>query len=142
MSDKNKFDRGIELVVSAVISRDNGDILLTRSAKWNNKWTLPGGHVEVGESLKDALRREILEETGLLVEPKEVAAVGELVGSADFHRPAHFVYIDFACEALSDDIKLDGSELSEYVWVEPGQALTYDLAESFDETIEKYIEKQ
>jgi len=57
-----------EPTVGALIVDQQGKILLARSHKWFDKYTLPGGHIEVGESMADAVRREVKEEVGLDVE--------------------------------------------------------------------------
>ena len=134
-----KFPRGVEIVGSAIIENDKGEILLVKSPKWSNKWTMPGGHIEPGERISDALEREAEEETGLKLKPVGIIAFGELIGSKDFHRPAHFIYFDLLCKLASHDVKLDNVELKEYKWVKPKEALETDLAESYDITIKDYI---
>jgi len=52
-----------ELTVSALIYNPQDQILLCRSHKWDDRYSIPGGHVEYGETLEEALRREIDEET-------------------------------------------------------------------------------
>lgn len=137
----NKFPRGVEVVVSATIENKDGKILLVKSSKWFNKLTMPGGHIEPGEKMIEALKREIKEETGLDVESKEILSFGELINSKDFHRPMHCIYFDFLCELKNgDEITLDNDELNDYVWVTPEEGLKMDLAESFGKTIKKYIE--
>ena len=59
------FPRGIELVTGAVIENQNGEILMVKSHKWNNKWCMPGGHIDPGETIEHAALREAEEETGL-----------------------------------------------------------------------------
>lgn len=68
-----------------------------------------------------------------------IIAFGELIGSKDFHRPAHFVYFDILCTADNKNVKLDNKELTEYIWVDPRQALAMNLAESYDKTIRDYL---
>ena len=140
VNDK-KFPRGVEIVGSVIIENNQGEILLVKSAKWNNKWTMPGGHIEPGEKIAEALLREAEEEVGLKLKPGKIIAFGELINSKDFHRPAHFIYFDLLC-GLADNqaVKLEERELNEYIWVLPLAALTMALAESYKETIEKYLE--
>ncbi|MBU1045917.1 NUDIX domain-containing protein [Patescibacteria group bacterium] len=136
----NRFPKGVEVVVSATIENNDGKILLIQSSKWFNKWMMPAGHIEPGERMVEALKREIKEETGLDIEPKENLSFEELVNSKDFHRPAHFIYFDFLCKLKDgDEIELDKREINDYVWVTPEEGLKMDLAESFSETIKKYI---
>lgn len=139
INDKQQFPRGIEVTGSAIIEDGEGKILLVKSPKWHNKWTMPGGHIEPGEKIADAQLREAEEETGLKLKFVNVITFGELIGSKDFHRPAHFVYFDILCKTNSKNVKLDNVELTEYVWVEPQEALEMDLAESYDKTIKDYL---
>jgi len=138
--NQNKFPRGVEIVGSAIIEKDDGKILLTRSPKWNNKWIFPGGHIEAGETIEQALLREAKEEAGLELKPIATIAFGELIGSKDFYRPAHFIYFNLLCKTKdSVEVNLDGEELDDYLWITPEEALKMDLAESYKETIEEYI---
>ncbi len=62
-------------------------------------WSIPGGIVETGELLRDAVRREIREETGLQVEPLDIVEVFESI------RPAHhFVVVDFLCRVTGGEL--------------------------------------
>jgi 8-oxo-dGTP diphosphatase len=84
------------LGVGAVIL-DGVRVLLVRRANepFQNWWSLPGGVVETGELLKDAVRREMREETGLEVEPLHIIEVFESI------RPTHhFVVVDFLCRIV------------------------------------------
>jgi len=138
--NQNKFPRGVEIVGSSIIEKDDKKILLTRSPKWSNKWTFPGGHIEAGETIQQAILREAEEEVGLKLKPIAIIAFGELIGSKDFHRPAHFIYFDLLCKTKdSIEVNLDGEELNDYIWTTPEEALKMDLAESYRETIEDYI---
>ena len=139
MSNK-KFPKGVEVVGSAIIENPQGKILLTCSPKWNNKWTMPGGHIDPGETIEEALLREAEEEVGLKLKSEGVIAWGELIDSKDFYRPTHFIYFDIYCKTKSTDVKLDNDELTEYVWVTPEEALKMDLAESYEKTIKDFIE--
>lgn len=139
MSD-DIYPRGVETVSSAIIENEEGKILVTQSPKWNNKWTFPGGHIEPGESIVDSVNREVEEETGLQLKVVEVVAWGELINSKDFYRPAHFIYFDVYCKTKSVKLHLDNKELTEFKWVVPEEALKLDLAESYPETIQKFID--
>jgi len=54
-----------EATVGALIVNDKHEVLLVRSKKWGEKYTVPGGHIELGERAEDAIVREVKEETGL-----------------------------------------------------------------------------
>ncbi len=108
-----------EPTVGALIVNKKGKILLVRSHKWvNRKLTVPGGHIELGESVKDALIREVKEETGLEVIPSKLLMVQEAIYSDEFFKKKHFIFLDYLCKALSDKVSLDQNELQEYDWYE------------------------
>lgn len=135
-----KFPRGVEVIGSAIITNKKGEVLLTKSPKWNNKWIMPGGHIEPGESILDGVVREAEEESSLKLRPIAIVHWGELINPADFHRPAHFIFFDVYCQTIGGELKLDDDELTEHQWVKPEEALQLGLAESYSETIRKFIE--
>jgi nucleoside triphosphatase len=57
-----------EATVGALILNGRGQILLAKSYKWRNRFTLPGGHIKLGETALEALKREVKEEIGLEIE--------------------------------------------------------------------------
>lgn len=133
------FPKGIEVVGSVIIENDEGEVLLTKSRVWGEKWAMPGGHVEPGEGLIESQVREGKEETGLDLVPVEIVSWGELIGSSDFHRRAHFVYFDVYCRTATKSVRLRGGELLEFRWVRPEEALGMDLAESYDRVLRDFI---
>lgn len=138
-NEKNKFPRGVEVVVGTII-RKGAKILMTRSPKWNHKWVCQGGHIEEGETIAEAGIREGEEETGLKLKFVSIVKVDELINSKDFHRPAHFIFIDCVLDVIGGELKLQEDELDEAKWCTPQEVLNLDLAESYKESIEKYIE--
>ncbi|MBI5733632.1 MAG: NUDIX domain-containing protein [Candidatus Kerfeldbacteria bacterium] len=138
-SQNLNYPRGIELVGGVIVENDKGEILLGKCPKWGNKWILPGGHIEPGETIVASQLREAEEETGLKLRPIAITSWGELINSRDFHRPAHFVYFDAYCKIAGGEFKLDNQELVAYQWLIPAEALKLDLAESYDKSIEEYI---
>ena len=137
--NKELYPRVIEIVSGALIENDEGQILLTQSTKWGDKWVLPGGHVEPGETHFQASVREGEEETGLKLEAVAIVHSGELIGSTDFHRPAHFIFSEVHCKVIGGELRLDEKELTTYKWLFPTEALEFDLAESYQDTLEAYI---
>lgn len=133
------FPRGVELVVGVIVENGKGELLLAKSPKWKNKWSMPGGHVEPGEKIFDALVREGKEETGLKLKPIGLVCWGELISSTEYDRKAHIVYLDFYCKVIGGKLKLDSRELTEWKWLKPKEALKQDLAKDFDKTIKEYM---
>jgi 8-oxo-dGTP diphosphatase len=108
------------LAVSAAIIRD-GRVLLARRARGPayGIWTMPGGVVEAGETLIEALIREIAEETAMVVEPVALAGHREVVVRDDDKRVSrHFVIMCFATRWISGEPQLN-DELAEARWLKP-----------------------
>jgi 8-oxo-dGTP diphosphatase len=94
---------GIVLGVGAVIWNERNEVLLVRRANppRRNEWSLPGGKVEYGETLRAALIREVQEETGLAIEIVGLIDVAELVlDAAAGAAGKHYVLVDFCARAL------------------------------------------
>jgi len=127
--------------VGALIVNKQGKILLTKSHKWFDKYTLPGGHIEVGETMKEAVAREVKEEIGLDVEVAEMLLMQEAVFAVEFWKRKHFIFFDFLCKSKDQQVKLDGRELQEYVWEYPGAAFRLNLDSFTKKTLEKYLQR-
>jgi len=119
-----------EATVGALIVNDRDEILLVKSYKWGNKYTVPGGHIELGERSETAVKREVREEVGLEVEPIRVLLVQEAIYPADYIKHEHYIFLDYLCQTKSSGVKLDEKEIQEHLWVNPERALQLDL-ESF-----------
>ena len=122
-----------EFTVSAVIFNPENKILLCRSHKWNDKYVIPGGHVEYGEKMEDALVREILEETGLSVYDIRPAGLKECFYCSDYYSDRHFIFMDYTCRTDSSEVVLN-DEAQEYIWVNPENISDYPLG-GFTETL-------
>ena len=92
-----------------------------------DQWSIPGGHLEWGESLHEALLREVHEETGLSVELVGLIDTVDLItedGSGNITR--HYVLIDFAVRAIGGELRA-GSDAAEARWVPFSQIDDYPL---------------
>jgi nucleoside triphosphatase len=130
-----------EPTVGALIVNRQGKILLTKSHKWFDKYTLPGGHIEVGETMNEAVAREVKEEVGLDVEVAEMLLMQEAIFAVEFWKRKHFIFFDFLCKSKDQQVKLDGRELQEYVWEYPGAAFRLNLDSFTKKTLEKYLQR-
>lgn len=138
------YPRGIEAVTTALIENKKKEILLCQSPRWNNKWVLPGGHIDPGETIMQAAKRETEEETGLQIETIRILYTphtAELIGSVDFHRPAHFINFDVYCKVIGGSLSLDGEELTIYKWISPQKALELNLIPCYKATIDAYLDQ-
>jgi len=110
------------LAVSAAIYRE-GRVLLVRRARdpGRDLFSLPGGVVEAGETLAEAVAREVMEETGLTVEPVRLAGHREMiVRDAEGRIERHFVILPFACRWLAGEAA-PSDEVAEARWVKPDE---------------------
>src|SRR5216683_710237 len=130
-----------EPTVGALIVNKQGKILLTKSHKWFDKYTLPGGHIEVGETMKEAVIREVKEEVGLDVEVAEMLLMQEAIFAEEFWKKKHFIFFDFLCKSRDRGVKLDNRELQEHVWEYPGTAFRLELDSFTKKTLEKYLQR-
>jgi 8-oxo-dGTP diphosphatase len=103
--------------VGAVIVQGGRVLLIRRGhAPLLGEWSLPGGVVECGETLREGIVREVCEETGLGVETGELLGVYERVVRSDDGRVRyHYVLIDFLCGVISGDLKA-GSDAAAVRW--------------------------
>lgn len=118
MNDARAYPARPILAVSAAIIHE-GRVLIVRRARppAHGLYTLPGGGVEAGETLHEALQREVLEETGLAVEPVALAGYREaIVRDADRRVSRHFVILPFAARLAGGTLSLN-EELSEAKWM-------------------------
>jgi 8-oxo-dGTP diphosphatase len=125
------------LAVSAAIFRD-GKILVVRRARMPalNLYTLPGGLVETGETLNEAVVREVREETALEIEPLALAGHREIIKRDSQGKvESHFVILCFAARWHAGEPRLNG-ELDDARWIDPVElkylATTEGLAEIVD----------
>jgi len=128
-----------EATVGALIVNGKGEILLVRSYKWGTKYTVPGGHIELGERSETAVKREIREEVGLEVEPVRLLLVQEAIYPADYIKHEHYIFLDYLCRTDSSEVKLDGKEIQEYVWTTPSDALQLELESFTRNLVEAYM---
>jgi ADP-ribose pyrophosphatase YjhB (NUDIX family) len=119
-TDPRAYPQRPYLAVSAAIIRD-GKVLLVRRARApaQGLYTLPGGVVETGETLHQAVVREVQEEIALTIEPVALAGEREvIVHDADGRVRRHFVILAFAARPLAGEAA-PGGEVDEVRWVRP-----------------------
>jgi 8-oxo-dGTP diphosphatase len=107
------------IVAVGVIIRQDDRIVLIRRAKEpaTGRWTFPGGAIELGESLHGAARREVEEETGLLIDVGEVAAVVDNVVHDGAGRVQyHYVIVDYFAHPVGGSLQ-PGTDVSDARWV-------------------------
>lgn len=109
------------VAVSAFVHDSNGDVLLVRTHHRSDTWELPGGQVEEGEPLDEAVQREVLEETGLIIRPVSITGV----------------YYNISKTILS--VVFRGEYLSGTIKIQPDEILEAKFVSLNEENIERYI---
>ena len=130
------------IIVVPLIRNREGKLLLCRKPPdrgvFPNQWGLPGGGIEPGERMEEALRREIREELGIEVE--DIQRLHFKDGLENKLHPGrqdervYMIYLLFACRAVDDAIELN-EEFIEYAWVSPPELEVYDLNEETRQTL-------
>ena len=124
--------------IGAVIV-DADRVLLVRRATepLQGEWSVPGGVLELGEKLQDGVRREVLEETGLHVEPGEVLEVFDSIFRDERGRAQyHYVLIDYLCRFVSGEA-VAGSDVSDVRWINEAELSAMGLRESIQRVLRK-----
>jgi 8-oxo-dGTP diphosphatase len=143
VSDARRYPRYPLLGVGALIY-DRDRILLAQRGKppLMGQWSLPGGLVETGEALADAVCREVREETGLEVEPLGVLEIFERImrdasGAAEYH----YVLVDYVC-AVTGGALAAGDDACQVAWFRRSELAALDITEGTLAVIEKGFHKQ
>ena len=140
-NDQRTYPQRPFLAVSAAIVRD-GKVLVVRRARNPalNLYTLPGGVVEVGETLTDAVAREVREETSLEVEPVALAGHREaIVRDRDGKIERHFVILCFAARWRAGEPALN-EELDDARWLPPAELSGLRTTEGLAEIVASAVE--
>jgi 8-oxo-dGTP diphosphatase len=142
MSDARAYPQRPYLAVSAAIVRD-GKVLVVRRARKPalNLYTLPGGVVEAGETLHQAVIREVHEETQLSIEPVALAGNREVImRDAQGRVERHFVILCFAARWLAGEAVLN-EELEDAHWLAPPELAGLKTTEGLAEIVATALER-
>jgi ADP-ribose pyrophosphatase YjhB (NUDIX family) len=104
-------------------------------------WSLPGGLVESGETLDEAVRREVLEETGLRVKPLEMFELFErIIRDAQGRPEYHYLLADYVCRVEGGTLRA-GDDVARAEWVQRGRLGDYRITEGTREVIERAYDR-
>jgi 8-oxo-dGTP diphosphatase len=139
MSDDPRRHPARPIVGVGAVVFDADCVLLVKRGRepLKGEWSLPGGAVEVGESLETAVAREVLEETGLQVEVGPVIEVLDRIHhAADGRVEYHFVIIDYLCQVREGLVK-SGTDAADARWVPLVELPSYRVSAKAQSVIEK-----
>jgi len=125
-------------VGALIFNRDS--ILLVERGREPLKgcWSLPGGLVETGEHLEDAIAREVREETGLRVKPLAIFEIFErIMRDARGRAEYHYVLVDYLCKVVGKGRSRAGDDVSAVRWVKRGALADLEVTEGTREVIDK-----
>lgn len=131
MKVKREYPSSPLVGVGAVIRRGNEVLLVKRAAPPKaGYYSIPGGLVEVGEELREAVKREILEETGLVIELEDlIDAIDNIVRDAEGRVQYHYILIDFLGRAVGDELH-SASDAEDARWVHFDDLQKYKLTDT------------
>ncbi|MGC1087081.1 MAG: NUDIX hydrolase [Candidatus Acidiferrum sp.] len=125
---------------------ENGRALLIRrgSEPLRGEWSIPGGTLELGESLQEGVARELLEETGLVVRVLDLIEVFDRIFPGEGERAAgsgggprfHFVIVDYLCERISGEPRA-GSDVTDVAFANESELGPYHLTETATRVLKK-----
>lgn len=130
MPERREYPERPIIGVGGVVISD-GRVLLVRRASppLQGRWSIPGGILEVGETLIEGVRRELAEETGIDVRVRTLIEVFERIDrDASGKLQYHFVVLDYLCEAAQGTARA-GSDVTEAAWAAPAELERYALTE-------------
>lgn len=140
MSGRREYPERPVVGVGAVVLRDGAVLLVERAQEpLAGQWTLPGGAVELGETLEEAVVRELREETGMTVRVLELVEAFDRITRDDESRARyHYVLLDYLCEPVGGELRA-GSDARAAAWVRPEEFARYRLSEKARAVCEKAL---
>jgi len=129
-------------VVGALIVNPENKILLVKFDEKDSSYGLPGGKIRWGETIEDAVKREVKEEVGLDVEFETVLLVQEAIFPKEIPKreDKHMIFLECVCRSNSSDVKSDGREIANYIWVDPKESLKLKINSYTKTFIEEFME--
>ena len=126
--------------VGAVIVHEGRAVIVQRGTEpLKGQWSVPGGALEIGETLRQCAVREALEETGLQVEAGEVLEVFDAIyAETDGRILYHYVLIDFACKLIGGELKAGGDAM-QAKWVTLEELEDHQVAETARKVVAKAL---
>jgi 8-oxo-dGTP diphosphatase len=131
VSSQREYPERPVVGVGGVVVADERALIIRRGSEpLKGEWSIPGGMLEVGETLAAGVARELREETGLQVKVLDLIEVFERIfpGVGAGSRPRyHFVILDYLCEPTGGELKA-GSDVTDVAWVREEELEGYGLS--------------
>jgi 8-oxo-dGTP diphosphatase len=133
-------DRPFVGVGAVIVDRGRVVLIKRRFEPMAGQWSLPGGAVDVGETLAECVAREMLEETGLVVEVGPVVEVFDrIIHDAAGRVQFHYVLVDYLCRPLGGTLQA-GSDVAEAIYAAPAELARFALADPANAVIRRAME--
>jgi nucleoside triphosphatase len=129
-----------EPIVCVFILNDKGELLLLSSPKWKDLSIVPGGHIELKETIQDALIREVKEETDLELNNIQFLNIDEYIETTATDEVKHYIFLNHCGTTATTYVTLN-EEAEQYRWVLPKDALNLKITASTKKVIETYLLK-
>lgn len=138
MGESREYPERPVVGVGGVVIRDGRALLIRRGSEpLKGQWSIPGGTLELGETLVAGVQRELREETGLAVRVLELVEVFERIFPGDGSRPQyHFVILDYLCEAATGKAR-PGSDVTDVAWACEEELAAYGLTPTATRVLKK-----
>ena len=140
MTSRAYPDRPFVGVGAVIVDRGRVVVIKRRFEPLAGQWSLPGGAVDIGETLVECVAREMLEETGLVVEVGPVVEVFDrIIRDAAGGVQFHYVLVDYLCRPIGGELRA-GSDVAEAVYAAPGELARFALADPATAVIRRALE--
>ena len=133
-------ERRVIATVGGILISERGRLLLNRTEKWSNKYGLPGGKIDYGETMSHAFEREVLEETGMQLSEHQWLTTQDAIEHPQFRERRHFLLINYIGRVSGEPVPKSNYEAQELAWYSLGDALALDLNQPTRAALELALE--
>jgi len=134
-------ERPVMGVGGVIVDRGRTVLIRRGTEPLLGEWSIPGGTIEIGETIEEAVRRELREETGLEVRVLELIELFDRIypqdGAADKKKPRfHFVIADYLCELVGGEPRA-GSDVTDFAFAREEELVKFRLTEKATSVLKK-----